>query len=147
MEIDSTPAGTDVDNDLEAVIMDAIMSLNAVRPSAAVVNVHVQNGQVTLTGYVQSPMAAVEVERTAEDVPGVTDVINDIVDDGSLSRLVAEVLATDPATRDIPPGSEVTPTFGYITLIGWFKPEQVEAITAVTAAIPGVRGVKVKNLS
>ena len=146
MEIDTTPAGTDVDNDLETVVTDAIMSLNSVRPSAAVVQVHVHDGQVTLTGYVQSPMAAVEVERTAEEVPGVTGVVNDLVDDGTLSREVAEVLATDPATRDIPPGYEVTPTFGYITLIGWFKPEQVEAVMAVTAAIPGVRGVRIKNL-
>ena len=147
MEIDTTPAGTDVDNDLEAEVTEALMSLDGVRPSAAVVQVHVNNGQVTLSGHVQSPMTAVEVERAAEQVPGVTSVINNLIDDGSLSRLVAEVLATDPATRDIPPGYEVTPTFGYLRIVGWFTPAQAEALTAVTQTMPGVRGVAITSLS
>lgn len=147
MEIDTTPAGTDVDNDLEAAVTEAVMALDAVRPSAAVVKVDVRDGLVTLAGYVQSPMAVVEIERAVEQVPGVTGVVNNLVDDGSLSRLVAEVLATDPATRDIPPGYEVSPTFGYLRLVGWFTPEQAEALTAVMQTIPGVRGVKVVALS
>ena len=147
MEIDTTPAGTDVDNDLEAEVSDAVMSLDAVRPSAAVVKVHVTDGWVTLSGFVQSPMAVVEVERSVEAVPGVKGVINNLIDDGSQSRLVAEVIATDPATRAIPPGYEVTVTFGYVTLIGWFTPEQSQALTAVTQTIPGVRGVNIKSLT
>lgn len=146
MEIDTTPTGTDVDNDLEAEVTDAIMNLDAVRPSSAVVQVHVNSGQVTLTGYVQSPMAAVEVERAAEQVPGVTSVINNLIDDGSLSRLVAEVLSTDPGTRDIPPGYEVTATFGYLRIVGWFTPEQAAAVLKVVTAIPGVRDAVVRAL-
>ena len=146
MEIDTTPAGTDTDNDLEAEVREAVMSLDAVRPSAAVVNVDVHAGLATLSGYVQSPMAAVEVERTVAEVPGVTGVANNLIDDGSLSRLVAEVLSTDPATRDIPPGYEVTPTFGYLRIVGYFSPEQVQALSAVIQAVPGVRGLKVISL-
>jgi len=147
MEIDTTPAGTDTDNDLEAEVTEAVLALDAVRPSAAVVKVHVQNGQVTLTGHVQSPMAAVEVERAAEQVPGVTGVINNLVDDGSLSRLVAEVLATDPTTRDIPPGYEVAATFGFVRLVGWFSLEQAAALEAVTQNVAGVRGVRMMALT
>jgi osmotically-inducible protein OsmY len=147
MEIETTPAGTDVENDLEAAVTEAVMALDAVRPSAAVVNVDVREGLVTLTGYVQSPMAAVEVERAAEQVPGVRGVANNLIDDGSLSRLVAEVLATDTATRDIPPGYEITPTFGYLRVVGWFTPEQAQAVTTVTQAIPGVRAVKIITLN
>jgi osmotically-inducible protein OsmY len=147
MEIETTPAGTDVDNDLEADVTQAVMALDAVRPSAAVVKVDVHAGLATVTGYVQSPMAAVEVERAVEQVPGVVGVVNNLVDDGSLSRLVAEVLSTDPATRGIPPGYEVTPTFGYLRLVGEFSPEQAEALLAVTSAVPGVRGVKVISLA
>ena len=146
MKIDTTPAGTDVDNDLEYEVTEAIMTLDSVRSSAAVVQVHVNGGLVTLTGYVQSPMAAVEVERAAEAVPGVTGVVNNLIDDGSLSRLVAEVLATDPATRDIPPGYEVTATFGYLRLVGWLSPEHAEAMLKVAHAIPGVRDVTVRAL-
>ena len=146
MEIETTPAGTDLDNDIEAEVTDAVMALDAVRPSAAVVNVDVRAGLVTLTGYVQSPMAAVEVERAAAEVPGVTGVANNLIDDGSLSRLVAEVLATDPATRDIPPGYEVAPTFGYLRLVGYFSREQADALAAVIQAIPGVRGLQVVSL-
>jgi osmotically-inducible protein OsmY len=146
MEIDTTPAGTDLDNDIEAYVTEAVMALDSVRPSAAEVYVDVTHGLVTLTGHVQSPMAAVEVERAAQQVPGVMGVVNNLVDDGSLSRLAAEVLATDPATRDIPPGYEVNPTFGYLRIIGWFTSEQAQAVNAVARAIPGVRGVSVVAL-
>ncbi len=143
MEIDTTPAGTDVDNDLEAEVTEAILTMDAMRSSAAVVQVHVRGGQVTLSGHVQSPMACVEVGRAAEAVPGVTSVINNLVDDGSLKRLLGEQLAADPTTCDIPPGYEVTATFGFVRVTGWFTPAQAEAVQAVIQATPGVRGVKV----
>jgi hypothetical protein len=146
MEIETTPAGTDTDNDIEAEVREAVLTLDAVRPSAAVVNVDVRAGLATLTGYVQSPMAAVEVERTVEQVPGVTGVVNNLIDDGTLSRFVAEVLATDPATRGIPPGYEVTPTFGYLRVVGYFSPQQADALAGVIKGIPGVRGLQVVSL-
>ncbi len=147
MEVDTTPAGTDMDNDLEAEVSDAILSVDGVRGSAAEVKVDVNAGLVTLSGYLQSPMAVVEVERAVEVVPGVQGIVNNLIDDGSLSRLVAEVLATNPSTSAIPPSYEVAVTFGYLRLIGWFNPAQAEALTEVARFVHGVRGVTIKSLS
>ena len=41
------------------------------------------------------------------------------------------------------PGYEVTATFGFVRVTGWFTPAQAEAVQAVIQATPGVRGVKV----
>jgi osmotically-inducible protein OsmY len=147
MDVDanSTTFAADRDLDLLAAIHDNLNQLDLVRASRARVAVHVAAGQVTLTGAVQSPMAAVEVERVVAEVPGVESIDNQLVDDGTLSRTVAEVLATDPRTQAIPPGYEVTVMFGQVTLIGRFTDAEAQAVMAVTQAVPGVRGVNVKT--
>lgn len=136
---------TDRDLDLLAEIHDNLNQLDLVRSSRAQVEVHVTAGQVTLTGAVQSPMVAVEVERAVAEVPGVVSVQNDLVDDGTLSREIAEALATDPRTQAIPPGYEVTVVFAQVTLIGRFTDLEAQAVMAVAQAVRGVRGVNVKT--
>jgi len=143
-----TPTTTilaDRDLDLLAAVHAALNQLDLVRSSRAQVVVQVAGGHVTLHGAVQSPMVAVEVERAVADVPGVESVHNELVDDGNLSRSVAEALATDLRTRAIPPGYEVTAIFAQITLIGRFTDAEAQAVMAVTQAVPGVRGVNVKT--
>lgn len=136
---------TDRDLDLLDAVHTALNQLDLVRSSRAQVVVQVAAGHVTLHGAVQSPMVAVEVERAVADVPGVESVHNALVDDGNLSRSVAEALATDPRTQAIPPGYEVTAVFAQITLIGRFTDTEAQAVMAVTQAVPGVRGVNVKT--
>ncbi|MCC7361510.1 MAG: BON domain-containing protein [Anaerolineales bacterium] len=147
MDVDtSAPATlTDRDLDLTAAIRDVLNQLDLVRGSRARVSVQVSAGQVTLTGAVQSPMVAVDVERAVADVPGVEQVRNDLVDDGNLRRAVAEALAADPRTQAIPPGYQVTSVFAQVTLIGRFTDAQAQAVMAVTQAVPGVAGVNVKT--
>lgn len=147
MDVDanSTTTLTDRDLDLLAAIHDNLNQLDLVRSSRAQVAVQVAAGQVTLTGAVQSPMVAVEVERAVAEVPGVESLDNQLVDDGTLSRQIAEELATDPRTAAIPPGYEVTSVFAQVTLIGRFTDLEAQAVMAVTHAVPGVRGVNVKT--
>ena len=147
MDVDTNAPSTlsDRDLDLTAAIHDVLNQLDLVRGSRARVSVQVNGGQVTLTGAVQSPMVAVDVERAVADVPGVEQVINDLVDDGTLVRDVAEALATDPRTQAIPPGYEVTSVFAQVTLIGRFTDAEGQAVMAVTQAVPGVRSVNVKT--
>lgn len=147
MDVDTNAASTlsDQNLDLTAAIHDVLNQVDVLRGSRARVSVQVNGGQVTLTGAVQSPMAAVDVERAVADVPGVEQVLNDLVDDGTLVRDVAEALATDPRTQAIPPGYEVTAVFAQVTLIGRFTNAEAQAVMAVTQAVPGVAGVNVKT--
>jgi len=149
MEHDLAPAPVntmDADLDLAERVRDAIHALDVLRGSRAQVDVTVSDGHVTLAGVVQSPMAAVEVARAAADVAGAGGVTNHVLDDASLSSRVAEALSTDPRTAAIPPGYQVTSTFGRIKLIGYFTPEQAQAATAVCQAVAGVRSVAIQAL-
>jgi osmotically-inducible protein OsmY len=147
VETPANPSLTSADHDLDVftAIHDMLNQMPLVRSTRAQVNVAVSGGQVTLRGTVQSPMVAVEVERAVADVPGVTGVDNQLVDDGTLMRQVAEALATDERTRAIPPGYEVTVVFAQVTLIGRFTDAEAQAVMAVAQAVPGVRGVNVKT--
>lgn len=147
MDVDATPSlmPTDSDLDLLAEVHAVLNQLPTVRGSRAQVRALVSGGRVTLTGNVQSPMVAVEVERAVAEAPGLVELDNQLVDDGTLMRDVAEALATDPRTRAIPPGYEVTSVFGQVTLIGRFNDAEAVAVMAVTQAVPGVRGVNVKT--
>ncbi len=136
----------DIDLDLAERVRDAIGALDILRGSRAHVDVMVANGHVTLSGNVQSPMAAAEVGHAAAETAGAAAVTNHVVDDASLSRLVAEALATDPRTAPIEPGYKVASTFGHLWLVGGFTPEQSQAVTAVCQAVAGVRSVTIKAL-
>jgi osmotically-inducible protein OsmY len=140
-----TQAIPDQDLDLRTAVEDVLNRLDIIRSSRAEVEVEVANGHVTLRGAVQSPMTAVDVERAAAEVPGVTQVTNLLVDDGTLSRQVAEALATDARTQAIPPGYEVTSIFGHVMLVGRFTADEARDVMAVTQSIPGVRSVNVKT--
>ena len=140
------PVMTDTDLDLETEVRDAIDQLDIIKGSEAQVVVEVKDSLVTLRGNVQSPMSCVEIEWTAAAVPGVKGVTNMLVDDAELSRRVATALAYDPRTAAIQPGYEVTPMFGHVLIIGKFSDEQAAAVTAVAAAVPDVRSVKIKRL-
>ena len=147
MEHDLAPANTmDTDLDLAERIRTAIHALDVLRGTRAHVEVTVTNGHATLDGVVQSPMAAVEVARAAADVAGGAGVTSHLLDDAGLSNRVAEALATDPRTAAIPPGYDVNSTFGHVKLVGYFTPEQAQAATAVSQAVPGVRGVSIQAL-
>jgi osmotically-inducible protein OsmY len=146
MESKIAPVEADLDYDLEAEVRDAIMSLDSVRATHAEVDVAVKQGHVTLSGIVQSPMAAIEVERTAAEVPGVAAVTNHLLDDGTLARNIAEALARDERTRSIPPGYRVSSTFGHVRIAGYFEDEAAQAVLAVAQAVPGVREVSIRAL-
>lgn len=144
MEATAVPTAVNADLDIEAKVTNAILALDALRAAPAEVNVQVTNGQITLTGIVPSRMIAAEVERVARAVPGVVGVTNQLLDDGSLTLLVARALATDPRTRAIPPGYRVRCVFGSVSLVGKFADEQMrDAAVEVAQSVSGVRSAKV----
>lgn len=146
METTIAAAVADTDYDLEGQVRDAILAIDAVRGTRAEVLVTVQAGHVTLDGVVQSEMAAIEVERAAEAVPGVRAVTNNLIDDATLVRRVAEALAEDARTSSIPPGYSVNSTFGHLRITGYFTGEQARGVLAVAQAASGVHAVSVQAL-
>jgi osmotically-inducible protein OsmY len=136
---------SDGDLDLIAELREMIYRHDAIRGSRAEVDADVRDGHVMLRGWVQSPMVAVEIEQAVAEWPGVTGFTDRLYDDGSLTRQVAEALATDPRTRAIPPGYEVTVIFGHVTLVARLSAEEAAAATAVAEAITGVRTVRIKT--
>ncbi len=145
MEDELAPVNSlDTDLDLAERVRDAIGTLDILHGSRAHVEVTAMGGHVTLEGVVQSPMAAAEVERAAVDVAGPGAVTSHVVDDATLRRRAAEALATDPRTAAIPPGYNVSVTFGHLWLVGRLTAEQAQAATAVCQAVPGVRSVTLK---
>ncbi|MCC6189314.1 MAG: BON domain-containing protein [Anaerolineales bacterium] len=145
MDATLAPVRADQDLDLYAQVHDVLNNFDLVRGSRADVEVEVADGHVTLRGAVQSPMAAVEVGRAVAELPGLTGLTNLLVDDGTLSRDVAEALATDPRTEAIPPGYQVTSVFRHVTLAGRFTNDEARAVLAVAQAVPGVRAARVKT--
>jgi osmotically-inducible protein OsmY len=144
--MEATPIPTDLstDLDIEAAVTRAVLELDALRPTPSEVNVRVANGQVTLTGIVPSPMLAAEAERVARHLPGVVGVKNELLDDGTLTLRVAQALATDPRTRNIPPGYRVMSVFGRVTVVGRFADEGTQAaLVEVCQSVSGVRGAKI----
>jgi len=146
MESNLASTNVDLDLDLQERVTDAIYTLDVLRGTRAHVDVIVSNGQVTLQGALQSPMAAAEVARTAAEVPGVSGVHSQLVDDATLSSQVAEALGTNPRTAAIPPGYEVTSMYGRVVLVGTFTAEQAQAAELAARSVPGVRSVNVKLL-
>lgn len=144
MQANLDTVNTDIDLDLAEQVNNAIGELDILHGTRAQVDVQVVNGHVTLEGIVQSPMAAVEVERAAAEVPGVSGVTSHVVDDATLSRQVAEVLSKDDRTRAVPPPYRVTSVFGHVTLVGHFTEEQARAMQGVCEAVRSVRGVAIK---
>ena len=146
MDSNLAPANLNLDLDLTERVSDAIHALDVLRGSRAHVEVKVANGHVTLEGNVQSPMAAVEVQRAAAEAPGVAGVTSRLIDDATLSRQAAEALGNDPRTAAIPPGYEVASVFGHLRLVGHFTAEQSQALVVVCQSVPGVRTVNIKEL-
>ncbi len=147
MEATALPTTVNSDLDIEAEVTNAILAMDALRATPAEVNVSLTNGQVTLTGIVPSRMIAAEVERAARSVPGVAVISNQLLDDGSLTLLVARALATDPRTRSIPPGYRVICIFGHVTLVGKLADEQMrKAVIEVCQSVSGVRSAKIVSM-
>jgi hypothetical protein len=147
MEATALPTTENTDLDIEAEVTNAILALDALRAAPAEVNVSVTNGQVALTGIVPSRMTAAEVERVARTVPGVASVSNHLLDDGSLTLLVAHALATDPRTRSIPPGYRVICVFGHVTAGKLADEPTRNAAIEVCQSATGVAALAVQPLS
>ncbi len=104
--------------------------------------VEVEDGVVTLKGWVRTPAMKHMATKLALEVPGVKDVRNQLIADDELEREVALALERDPALEDDFPGIFVDALAGAVTLWGHVSSEENKArAQEIAQSIHGVRKV------
>jgi osmotically-inducible protein OsmY len=120
---------------LKQSIEDALQAYSPLRTSRSEISVRVDDGRVTLSGYVPSSSIKRMAAFLAGSVDGVDEVVNDLLADPDLERSVAVALAADERTR--PLTVRVRAEIGNAQLQG-FIPDQA----ALQAALDVARKVK-----
>ncbi len=104
--------------------------------------VEVQDGVVTLNGWVRTPAMKHMATRLAREIPGVKEVHNHLIVDDELERAVALALEQEPSLEDDFPGIHVDSLAGVITLWGYVSSEEDKRrAEEIAAHVPGVRKV------
>jgi osmotically-inducible protein OsmY len=101
------------------------------------IDVQVENGLVTLTGNLRTPINRTYLNAEAVKVEGVTGVNTDALFDDETIRL--------HTGRVLPPGVMVNVTNGVVVLSGELDGVDVDAMGATVAAVPGVVRVLVRD--
>jgi osmotically-inducible protein OsmY len=146
-ETNTMAVSTRTDEDIQRDVLDELKWDMRVRPNE--VGVAVNDGIVTLTGWVDSYLKKLAAENAAHRVPGVKAIVNDIEvrlpgsaerTDADLAKAVLDALRWDAA---IPAGKlDVTVSQGWVTLKGEveFGFEKRDAERAIRH-ISGIKGV------
>jgi osmotically-inducible protein OsmY len=129
------------DSDLTAAVQEVIESSMVVAGfDDRYLRVSVSDGVAGLTGHISSRLRSELLEAAVGGIPGVLGVANHLVCDDVLEIDVARALGADPRTRGRLFDPEVD--HGVVTLNGRAPDAAAaEAATAVTAALPSVRGI------
>jgi osmotically-inducible protein OsmY len=101
------------------------------------IDVHVNDGQVVLTGNVRTPINRIYLQSQAVAVEGVTGV--------DASRLYDDESLRTHAGRVLPTGVVVNVNNGVVVLSGDLAGENVDALGSAVAALPGVVRVLVRG--
>jgi osmotically-inducible protein OsmY len=120
---------------LKQSVEDTLQVYSPLRASRSEIDIAVEDGLVTLSGYVPSASIKHVAAILADSVPGVNEVINNLLDVPDLEREVAVALAGDERTRSWP--IRVRAELGYVQLQG-----QVPDQETVQAALVVARKVK-----
>ncbi len=106
------------------------------------IDVQVDSGEVTLTGWVRTSTMKHMATLLTEEVPGVQKVHNHLFVDDDLERQVALALEQEPELEDDFPGIRVDVLAGVVTLWGEVTSnKEKEKAEEIARRIPGVRKV------
>ncbi len=128
------------EHDLEIYenVMAAVNNDTVVRESRVPIEVHVEDGIVTLSGIVLSEVMRQRVLFAAATTPGVKKVIDHLYSDRQIEQDIARALAEDPLLRGA--HVEISSYQGTVTLYGVLEStEQKEAALKLAGGVPGVR--------
>ena len=125
---------------LKQSIEDALQAYSPLRTSRSEISVRVDDGQVTLSGYVPSTSMQRMAALLAGNVEGVNEVVNELVADPDLERSVAVALAADERTRPWP--IRVRSEIGCVQLQGQAPDEAtLQAALDVARKVKGPRQI------
>ena len=125
---------------LERSVQEALEAYSPLRTSRSDITVTVDDGVVTLSGYVSSTSIKGMATILAGSVGGVRQVVNNLLADPDLERLVALALAQDERTR--PLRIRVRSEIGYVQLQGQVSGEEVaETALEVARTVKGPKGI------
>ncbi|MEW6028163.1 MAG: BON domain-containing protein [Chloroflexota bacterium] len=129
------------DESIRAEIMESLWWQQEIRwLDLDSITITVQQGIVTLSGYLNKDSNFNLIERIAHSTPGVIGVDNQLILDRDLTLRVAQALARDVRTKSFifPVGT----THGWIRFGGEVPTREHQAdVEEVTAEVPGVRGI------
>jgi osmotically-inducible protein OsmY len=115
------------DQAVAAAVRRALSGHDALRTSKHQVEIQVEGGVVTLSGFEPSYTLRRLAEEVAASVPGVREVRNDLSCDPELEQYVALALAQDPRTQDASPWIQVKAIAGTVVLTGAVPSGEVAA--------------------
>jgi osmotically-inducible protein OsmY len=125
---------------LKQAVEEALRAYSPLRTSKAEISVAVEDGRVTLSGYVSAESLKAMAALLAGSVVGVTEVVNDLTADPKLERAVATALAADSRTRSLP--IRARSDLGRVVLQGSVTDKaDVEAALDVTRRVEGPRQI------
>ncbi len=116
---------------LKQSVEEALEAYSPLRSSRPEITVTVDDGVVTLSGYVSSTSIREMAAILAGSVGGVSEVVNDLHADPELERSVALALAQDDRTRHLP--IRVRSEGAYVQLQGQVPDEKAAEITLEVA--------------
>ena len=125
---------------LKLSVEEALRAYSPLRTSRPDITVNVDDGVVTLSGYVSSASMKGMASILAGSVDGVIDVANELLADPDLERSVALALSQDERTRSLP--IRVRSEVGHVQLQGQVPGEEaVETALEVARTVSGPKQV------
>lgn len=125
---------------LKQSVEEALQAYSPLRTSRPEITLTVDDGVVTLSGYVSSTSIKGMAAILAGSVGGVREVVNDLLADPELERSVALALAQDERTR--PLSIRVRSEVGYVQLQGQVPSEEAaEAAVEIARKVNGPKQV------
>jgi osmotically-inducible protein OsmY len=130
------------DADIAAYIHKALRGYWPLYATAPPIQVEVEDGIVTLRGVVRGVALRHAAGRLAAEVVGAESVRNELLDDPTIERAVAEALVTHPYARLITNPVLVKSYHGEVTLTGQVASQIQQMIAeSVARTVPGVSEV------
>lgn len=130
------------DAELEEAVQNALARYNTLRIWPHSLQIAAVNGVVTLQGHVRTDPSKMMAEKLIAQVPGVSQVVNNLFVDTDLEIAAAQALAHDPVAVKGFPGILVGSAFGDVVLKGSVASQEIKKAAAeIVNKIPGVRGV------
>lgn len=128
------------DEELQREVEEILYDVGPLHVDYRGMTIRVLDSVLYLEGNISSSLRSDIVRSQASGVPGLLDIEDHLIGDDTLAGAVAEALARDSRTQDLPIG--VYPKLGAVRISGAVhNSQQKEAAGEIAAKVPGVRSV------